>query len=163
MTSDTRPCDRKDCINGCGGARSDCPMTKGAPLEKAKTGRPSSYTMATAITICDRLSQGETLTAICADKAMPSSSMVYRWLEAHQEFREAYARARELQAHAIADAAVTEALEAEDAALGRLAFDARKWFASKVAPKVYGDKITQEHTGPGGGPVQLTWGDGSTS
>lgn len=157
MSANTCPA----CLNGCGGARSDCPMREGAPLERIRPGRPSSYTLATAIVICDRLSQGETLTAICDDPAMPSSSMVYRWLEAHSEFREAYARARELQAHAIADAAVAEALRAEDAALGRLAFDARKWFASKVAPKVYGDKVTQEHTGPGGGPVKLTWGDGS--
>lgn len=29
----------------------------------------------------------------------------------------------------------------------RLRVDARKWFLSKMMPKVYGDKITQEHTG----------------
>jgi hypothetical protein len=27
--------------------------------------------------------------------------------------------------------------------------------AGKLRPKVYGDKITNEHTGPNGGPVQI--------
>jgi hypothetical protein len=35
-----------------------------------------------------------------------------------------------------------------------LAYDARKWHASKLAPKVYGDKTEVAHTGPDGGPVQ---------
>jgi hypothetical protein len=30
-------------------------------------------------------------------------------------------------------------------------------------PDEWREKATTEHTGPGGGPVQLTWGDGSTS
>lgn len=33
----------------------------------------------------------------------------------------------------------------------------RQWFASKMKPKKYGDRITQEHTGLGGGPIQNTW------
>lgn len=31
-----------------------------------------------------------------------------------------------------------------------------RWRASKIAPRDYGDKVTQEHTGPNGGPVQIT-------
>lgn len=100
--------------------------------------------------------------SVVTDKDMPSWATVWRWLDADESFRAQYARARELQAHAIAEMAMQEAEAAEDAKTGRLAFDARKWFAAKVAPKTYGDKITQEHTGPGGGPVRLTWGDGST-
>lgn len=37
----------------------------------------------------------------------------------------------------------------------RLQVDTRKWMLSKVLPKVYGDKVTQEHTGAGGGPITL--------
>jgi hypothetical protein len=37
----------------------------------------------------------------------------------------------------------------------RLQVDTLKWKLSKMLPKVYGDKITTEHTGPGGGPVQI--------
>lgn len=41
-----------------------------------------------------------------------------------------------------------------DAQMARVEIDARKWFASKFLPKQYGDKITQEHTGADGGPIQ---------
>lgn len=37
----------------------------------------------------------------------------------------------------------------------RVQIDTRKWVLSKMLPKVYGDKITQEHTGAGGGPITL--------
>lgn len=37
----------------------------------------------------------------------------------------------------------------------KLQVDTRKWFLSKVLPKVYGDKVTQEHTGAGGGAIQI--------
>jgi hypothetical protein len=36
----------------------------------------------------------------------------------------------------------------------RLRVDARKWFAAKVAPKKYGEKVQQELSGPDGGPIQ---------
>jgi len=149
------------CLNGCGGARSDCPQKLGAPLAVSKGGRPSSYTRQKAATICTRLSQGETLTAICNEPGMPDHSTVYRWLETHAEFREEYARARELQAHALAELALRDAETADDPQLARLRFDARRWFAGKVAPRAYGDKAALEVSGPGGGPIRLTWGDGS--
>ena len=37
----------------------------------------------------------------------------------------------------------------------RLLVDTLKWKLSKMLPKVYGDKITQEHTGKDGGPIAL--------
>lgn len=37
----------------------------------------------------------------------------------------------------------------------RVQIDTRKWMLSKMLPKVYGDKITQEHTGADGGPIAL--------
>jgi hypothetical protein len=53
-----------------------------------------------------------------------------------------------------ADMAVEAATQATDAGLGRLAYDARKWQASKLAPKVYGDKSEVAVTGASGGPVR---------
>lgn len=40
-------------------------------------------------------------------------------------------------------------------ARNRLRVDTRKWMLSKMLPKIYGDKVTQEHTGAGGGPITL--------
>jgi hypothetical protein len=115
----------------------------------------SKYTDELADEICERLSLGESLNAICKDDHMPSEMTVRRWaVHDVQGFASKYAHAREAQADHYADEIVTIADTAEDANLARLRVDARKWFASKVAPKRYGDKVTQEHTGPDGGPIQ---------
>lgn len=37
----------------------------------------------------------------------------------------------------------------------RLQIDTRKWMLSKMLPKIYGDKLTQEHTGANGGPITM--------
>lgn len=37
----------------------------------------------------------------------------------------------------------------------RLQIDTKKWLLSKMLPKVYGDKVQQEHVGKDGGPIQL--------
>tara|TARA_R100001443_G_scaffold54676_2_gene66088 strand:+ start:924 stop:1508 length:585 start_codon:yes stop_codon:yes gene_type:complete len=46
-------------------------------------------------------------------------------------------------------------LSNEAIARNRLRIDSRKWMLSKMLPKLYGDKLTTEHTGQDGGPIQL--------
>lgn len=60
-------------------------------------------------------------------------------------------RAREDAGDVWAQRALQVALEADPgtAVTNRLKFDAIRWYASKLAPKVYGDKM--QHTGDGGG------------
>lgn len=135
------------------------------------TGRPTSYTEDMALAICGRLADGESLKSICAGDDMPDKATVYRWLAADEAFRDMYARAREDQADTLADEIVAIADEAEvsakqdgeevhlalDAtavARNRLRVDARKWVAAKLKPKKYGDRISQEVSGPDGGPVE---------
>ncbi|HEY5808152.1 MAG TPA: hypothetical protein VIT67_09310, partial [Povalibacter sp.] len=40
-------------------------------------------------------------------------------------------------------------------ARSRLRVDARKWYAGKLHPKKYGDKVQTELTGAGGGAVEI--------
>lgn len=120
-------------------------------------GRPSSYTREIADAILDRLAAGESLRAICADDEMPGQTTVYRWLSERADFREQYARAREDQAETFAsqiiDIADDESVPADSR---RIRVDARKWVAGKLRPKVYGDKAAVEHSGPDGGPVEMS-------
>lgn len=127
---------------------------KGIDGMKAKTGRPSLYSDKLAASICEQLAAGRSLTKICAGPGMPGTTTVFRWIEEKPEFRDRYARAREFQADIYADQIIDIADDAEDANLARVQIDARKWTASKLRPNRYGDRITQEHTGPKGGPVQ---------
>lgn len=41
-------------------------------------------------------------------------------------------------------------------ARSKLRVDSRKWLLSKLAPKKYGDRVVQEHTGPEGGPIAFS-------
>jgi hypothetical protein len=83
------------------------------------------------------------------------------WIDADSDRAKQYARAREAQADklaedllAIADESEVEAIYEGDAvklelsgvavARNRLRVDARKWLASKMAPKRYGEKLQQE-------------------
>lgn len=86
---------------------------------------------------------------------MPACGTVFRWLAEQEKFQEQYTRARETQADAIADEIIQIADDATDPAKARVQIDARKWYAGKVKPKKYGDKVVQELTGEGGGPVQI--------
>ncbi|ANH05030.1 hypothetical protein [Shinella sp. HZN7] len=133
-----------------------------------------TYTDEIANTICERIADGESLRSICDDKGMPSRSAVFRWLSGNEDFRDQYARAREVQADAIFDDILTiaddgtndwmEKKNAEGETIGwmengeairrsQLRIDARKWMAAKLRPKKYGDKIDLTHAGPDGAPV----------
>lgn len=109
-------------------------------------GRPTDYTPELADLICEAIASGGALYKMCQDRDdFPAESTVYLWLQRYPEFSEKYARARERQADRRCDEIVTIADEATDAGLARLRVDARKWQASKLAPKKYGDKL--EHGG----------------
>lgn len=117
-------------------------------------GRPTRYTTNLATEICDRLAEGELLVDIVADERMPGRTTVWRWHTENEQFRSMFANAREAQAHTIAEKGVKIALAAtaEDAHAARVKFDGYKWFASKLLPRVYGDKLL--HTGGDGeGPI----------
>lgn len=117
-------------------------------------GRPSDYSEELAAEICGRLANGESLKSICSSDAKPDASTVYRWLVAHETFREMYARAREDQADTLADEILSIADKAEDANLARLQVDARKWVAAKLKPRKYGERVDHTHAGPDGGSIQ---------
>lgn len=104
-------------------------------------GRPTKYTDALADHICDRISNGESLAAICRDESMPNPSTIYRWLVADETFCNMYTRAREEQAETLADQIIQISDTCDDVQRGRLQVDARKWVAAKLKPRKYGDKI----------------------
>ena len=149
--------------------RTDRRKAKPKPGARRGRGRPTRYTADVASTICTRLAGGESLRSICDDAAMPARSTVTGWLfdGEHEDFMDQYARAREVQAEVWADEIVSiaddsssdvttdkdgkEIVNHEHIQRSRLRVDTRKWVASKLLPKRYGDKL--QHTGEGGGPV----------
>ena len=128
--------------------------------------RASDYSDEKADAICERLADGESLRSICRDDDMPDKATVLRWLGVHEAFRDQYARAREMQADALFDEALdiadtpVEGVKTKTTSDGkleetrgdmiehrRLQVETRKWMVGKLAPKKYGDKVQNEHTG----------------
>lgn len=110
-------------------------------------GRPTDYTEELGDKICDQLTQGMSLVKICKAEEMPATVTVYKWLREHEEFANNYARARDNQADYYADEILEIADNAEDPQKARLQVDTRKWVASKLKPKKFGDKIDMTTNG----------------
>lgn len=129
--------------------------------ETNPNGRPTIYTEKLAETICSRLAKGESLRTICRDDEMPNASTVHAWVNEKESFSKQYDTARAEQAKALFDEILEiaddgtsdfvtkknangqeyEAVDSEHISRSRLRVDARKWYLSKVLPKVYGDKM----------------------
>ena len=100
------------------------------------------------------------------DDSLPGVNTLYKRLRDDDTFAKKYARAKEFQAETefdaileIADNASNDWMEKNDPdnpgwqlnhdhiQRSKLRVDARKWRASKMAPKKYGDKVELEHSG----------------
>ena len=105
--------------------------------------------------ICLRIANGESLRKICKDDDMPNLTTVWKWLNNNPELDKQYMRAREEQAETLVDEMIDiadykkddtyldengkEVINQEVIARSRLRVDARKWVASKLKPKKFGD------------------------
>lgn len=138
-----------------------------ADAYKEIMGRPDDYTPETAAMVCAYMMEGETLLTISKREGMPSKSAVLRWLPKYPEFRDHYARASEVRAGIfieesidIVDDGSNDWMEinsptnvgwrenGEAIQRSKLRVDFRKWMATKLLPKMYGDKTTLVHETP---------------
>lgn len=136
----------------------------------ARTGRPSKFNQDIADRICDEIAGGKSLRRICGAEDMPSTSTVCLWLSQHKEFSEQYARARDIQADYLIDEAYQiiddgsrDEYQLDDGSKrtdhnhiqrARAQMQLRQWHAARLAPKKYGDRMINEHTGADGGPME---------
>lgn len=148
----------------------------GKSKKPRQAGRPTTYTDKLAKDICLLIAEGLSLRSIAAAEGMPSKSTIMRWLAQREDFRDQYARAKELQADAlaeemldIADDAANDWMEIHDkdgksagfklngehVQRSRLRIEARKWLLSKLQPKKYGDRLDLNHGGQPENPLNL--------
>lgn len=131
-------------------------------------GRPLEYTKEMGDLICELVStHGMGLKRLCKEyKELPSHTTIKRWRYKIVEFRTQYAQAKIDQADILAEECLEIADELENNAYqpnvvedeeddhykidngivncARLRIDTRKWLASKLLPKQYGDKLLLE-------------------
>jgi hypothetical protein len=141
-------------------------------------GRPCEYTQEIADRICEQLAYGKSLRTVCKPDDMPCVATIFNWMRTQPKFLEQYTRAKEESADALVEEMMDiaddgsndwmEQLDAEGKAKGwrengeaiqrsRLRVDTRKWVASKLKAKKYGEKMAV--TGEDGGPLQVMIND----
>lgn len=138
--------------------------------------RPSQYDSDVGGELCRRLSSGRSLRDICEDIEMPTIEKVFDWIQLVDSFAQQYARARSTQAEVLADEIISlsnncrlgEIVTIKDGPLGietrtvtadmiersKLQIQARQWFASKVAPHKYGDRVAHQMLDEHGKPAK---------
>jgi len=143
-----------------------------AVVQDVKPKRDPFYTKQESIgEFCAYVCAGGHMAGFCRERGLAYQTLS-EWIYKDPERAGMYAHAREERADALADEIVsisdeqevkasyngeevTLGLDATAIARNRLRVDARKWAASKLKPRVYGDKVTQEHTGAGGGAIKV--------
>lgn len=146
-------------------------------------GRPTTYTPNLASRICEEIAEGKSLREICEAEDMPHRSTVYDWLarqeDAFKAFADNYARAVEDRAERLAEEILTISdddsgdfgfkkvknedgesaevfIDKDNIQRARLRVDSRKWIASKLFPKKYGDKVQNQISDPDGKPIAFS-------
>ena len=129
-----------------------------------KMGRPSKRTPEVVDYILEGLSEGKTLTSLCADPDMPNRSTFIDWVNGDRILSQRFAHARETgydviaeECLKIADFSALDTLisektgnpqaDSEWIARSRLRVDTRLKLLAKWYPKKYGDKLDIEHSG----------------
>lgn len=121
---------------------------------KNKGGRPSIKTPELLKEFCRRIAQGRSVANVCKDEDMPQDRAIWSWLSDDEGFAQDYARAIQARAMAHADMISDVTFGVLSGKIppdrGRVALDAMKWTASRLLPKVYGDRqqvdVDVQHT-----------------
>lgn len=117
-------------------------------------GRPVEFPIESLVwqQIVDEIAGGKSLSGALRLKGMPSYGLAKLMIRTNSDFKEAYQKAVEDRADRLAeeivelaDSELPEGLEGPAASAWvqqkRLQVDARKWVASKLKPRTYGDRL----------------------
>lgn len=113
---------------------------EGGRVGLSRGGAPRRFCWGTAEEIFTRVAEGESLTAICADPAMPHATTVARWRRYEPKFGEAMKLAQEAAAERLCDEAldVARGVSRESAYADHVRLTHFRWLAAARAPRLFG-------------------------
>ena len=106
----------------------------------APKGSGSKYTPELGAEICQGIAEGNSARSTCAKHGIALATF-YNWQREHPQFASQVSQAREDQADSFADEMSQIAESHEDVQRAKLIIDARKWVASRMKPKSWGDRL----------------------
>lgn len=116
-----------------------------------------AYSKELADQVCAYIVEGMSLKRVSHQKDMPCVASIFYWIRTNPEFKEMYEKAKREQA----DALIEEMQDIADMAtpdtcnVAKLQVDTRKWVASKMKPKKYGDSSTLNLADNEGGKLSI--------
>jgi hypothetical protein len=135
------------------------------PEDKLKVGRPTTYTPELAAYVCKIVATHthglKKLHAMYED--FPDHTTIALWRFKHKEFSSQYLEAKQAQMdltmenlddvldeslHYYTDEKGNQRIDSPSATIAIAKANNRKWFASKIAPKLYGDRTQVEEVKP---------------
>lgn len=137
--------------------------------------KPNKYSESLAEKIADLHAEGLSITEIAKRDDMPTRKAMLRWMAEQQPFADMMNAARRAYVDFLAEECLKLADDSEgdwkecrdrdgesfykpdydNVARAKLKIDTRMKLIAKWAPQQYGEKATLEHTGPGGGALQV--------
>lgn len=108
--------------------------------------------------ICARIAAGgddSSLRKICAEAGMPDRRTFCDWRKRSAELQAQYDRACIDRQDTYFDELIEIADTETDPQRARNRIDARKWAWARMNRKKFGERVTNEHVGEEGGPIQM--------
>lgn len=104
--------------------------------------------------ICALIADGKSVRQACTGRNMPTRKTFHEWVRLSPQLQDQYDRAfldfEESMLDDITHIADTE----KDVRRAAVRIDARKWTLARRNRKRFGDRVTNEVTGEGGGPIK---------
>jgi hypothetical protein len=127
-------------------------------------GRMITWTPELEDDVITAIESGDSLRQVAARNGFCAASILNH-KDADAEFAKRYTRALQIRAdsdfESLADAIAAEpergkfGIDPGWANWQRTRIDTLKWMVAKRNPRVYGERVQQEHSGPDGGPLQF--------
>ncbi|MDN7481915.1 hypothetical protein QZM38_13880 [Burkholderia orbicola] len=103
--------------------------------------------------ICELIGDGKSVREVCEARGMPHRMTFLRWTKRTPELKKQYDDACVDRQDAIFDDIQFIADTEKDSKRAKVRIEAREWTLARMNRKRFGNHVSNEHSGPDGGPI----------
>lgn len=103
--------------------------------------------------ICELIGDGKSVREVCKARGMPDRMTFLRWTKRTPELKKQYDDACIDRQDAIFDDIQFIADTEKDSKRAKVRIEAREWTLARMNRKRFGNHVSNEHSGPDGGPI----------
>lgn len=129
-------------------------MPRAAAPAKKKPAKRVEFSQALFDRICALIGDGKSVREVCKGPGMPDRMTFLKWAKRTPELQKQYDDACIDRQDAIFDDVLYIADTVRDPKRAKVMVDAREWTLARMNRKRFGNHVSNEHSGPDGGPIQ---------